>query len=124
MAQAQPFELRTDTSGDVYLKMDRLENIGLKNIGDLASYNMNRVGNRVMHHIEFANGGTLEVTLLIVGPNAAQVEVFKGQNLSLQRVGNDLIVGEMAMSPATKVAAGQGAPVETVAPITFSRGAS
>jgi hypothetical protein len=73
--------------------MDRLERIGLKNIADLKSYNMSRVGNRLMHLIEFANGGTLEVTLLILDSNSARVEIFKGQKISLQRAGNDLIVG-------------------------------
>src|SRR5262249_2177339 len=91
--------LRTDSSGETYLGMDRFENIGLKNIGDLKAYSMSRVGNRLMHVMQFANGGMLEVTLHIVGPNTARIEVFKAHNVSLQRVGTDLIVGH-ATTPA------------------------
>jgi hypothetical protein len=101
MAQAR-FELRTDSSGDVALRMGRFERIDLKNIADLKSYNMGRIGNRLMHLMEFANGGTLEVTLLIVGPNSVQVESFRDQNISLYRAGNDLFVGPMlSISAAT-----------------------
>ena len=92
---ARHFELRADPSGELFLNMDRIGHIGIKNIADLKTYNMNRVGNRLMHVMEFANGGTLEVTLLIVAPGAAKIEVFKGCKIALQRVGDDLIVGEM-----------------------------
>ena len=75
--------------------MRTIERIDLKNIGDLKSHTMNRVGNRPMHLMEFANGGTLELTLLIVGLNSTQIESFRGQTISLHRVENDLFVGAM-----------------------------
>ena len=89
------FELRTDSSGDLFLSMDKIGHIGIKNIADLKAYNMSRVGNRLMHVMEFANGGTLEVTLLVVAPGTARVEVFKGHKIALQYVDEDLIVGEL-----------------------------
>ena len=109
MAQTH-FELRTDPSGDVALRIDRLEHIGLKNIADLKSYNMSRVGNRIMHLMEFANDGTLELTLLLVGSNSARIEVFKGQHVSLERVGNDLLVGQMATNAAKPGVSSGAAP--------------
>jgi hypothetical protein len=89
------FELRTDSSGDLLLSTDRIGHIGIRNIADLKAYNMSRVGNRLMHVIEFSNGGTLEVTLLVVAPGTAKVEIFKGHKIALQYVDDDLIVGEM-----------------------------
>jgi len=91
----QHFELRTDPAGDIYLKMDSIRGIGLQNIADLASHNLSRVGNRLMHIVEFANGGNLEVTLLIIAPGIAKVEVFRGHKIALRRIGDDLIVGQM-----------------------------
>ncbi len=82
-------------SGDVTLSLEKIEHIGIKNIADLKTYNMSRVGNRVMHIMEFNDGGALEVTLLFVGPRAAKIEVFRGNKLALQRLGNDIIVGQM-----------------------------
>jgi hypothetical protein len=96
--------------------MDRLEHIGLKNIADLKSYNMSRVGNRLMHLMEFANGGTLEVTFLIVGPNTAKVEVFKGQNISLQRSGNDLTIGQSLPNLAGTCAVDAGTTASSTTP--------
>ena len=89
------FELRTDSSGDLFLSLDSIGHIGIKNIADLKTYNMSRMGNRLMHVMEFANGGTLEVTLLLVAPGTAKVEIFKGHKIALQCVGDDLIIGEM-----------------------------
>jgi hypothetical protein len=45
--------------------------------------------------MEFANGGNLEVTLLIIAPGIAKVEVFRGHKIALRRIGDDLIVGQM-----------------------------
>ena len=75
--------------------MRTIERIGLKNIDDLKSHTMSRVGNRLMHLMEFSNGGTLELTLLIVGLSSTQIEIFRGQRISLHRVEDDLFVGAM-----------------------------
>jgi hypothetical protein len=95
-----PLELHVTPEGDVTLNLERLEHVGIKNIGDLKNYTMSRIGNRVMHLMEFADGGTLEVTLLFVAPNAARLEVFRGNRIALRRVGNDIIVGQMGARPA------------------------
>ena len=73
-----------------------VDNIGLRNIADLRAHHISRVGNRIMHIMEFHDGGTCEVTFVLVGDNRAKVELFQGNHVGLSRVGNDIVISQFA----------------------------
>ena len=92
-------------TGEMDIRLGKVRYIGIENIADLKTYNMNRMGNRVMHIMEFNNGGSCEVTYLAAGPNAGKLEVFrttKARHRSRASLGGlTAVTGSMPSSTAT-----------------------
>lgn len=75
----KPVKIQLSSDG-VHVDFGTIKSIGIKNIFDLKSYHKSQVGDRIMHIIEFNDGGTCEVTYLINGT----LELFEGTQIQFQ----------------------------------------
>jgi hypothetical protein len=85
-------------TGEMDIRLGKVRYIGIENIADLKTYNMSRMGNRVMHIMEFNNGGSCEVTYLAAGSNAGKLEVFRTTRARVTLEESDAIVGQSRRS--------------------------
>jgi hypothetical protein len=86
--------------GSFRLDFESVGSIGIDNIVELKSHSISRVGNRVMHLIEFNAGATCEVTFLITSPTSAKLELFQGTGISVRGDSSTVYIRQ---SPETRV---------------------
>jgi hypothetical protein len=86
-------------NGDVVLEPSRIGKVSLEHIIDLKSYSISRVRDRIMHVMEFQDGGTCEITYLLKPDGTALLEVFQGNRVKTKICPNDHIVIGSLHSP-------------------------
>lgn len=91
----KPTRVTLDEEG-ISVDLGKIKSIGIENILDLKAYNMSREGDRIMHVLEFSDGGTCEVTYLVTG----KLEVFNGHRLSVQ-ISKDGVLTIKKYNPAS-----------------------
>lgn len=85
--------------GSFRLNFETIGSIGIDNIIDLKSHSISRIGNRVMHLIEFNAGGTCEVTFLITSPTNARLELFQGTGIAVRGDGTTVYIRQAPSAP-------------------------
>jgi hypothetical protein len=94
---------RISRTGEMDIHLGKVRYIGIENIADLKTYNMSRMGNRVMHIMEFNDGGSCEVTYLVAGPNAGKLEVFRTNKARVSLEASGAIVGQSRRSSKPQI---------------------
>jgi hypothetical protein len=79
-------------NGDVVLEPGQLGKISLEHILDLKSYSISRMQGRVMHVMEFIDGGTCEITYVLAADGTALLEVFQGSRIKTKICPDDRVV--------------------------------
>jgi hypothetical protein len=74
--------------GSVTADLGQIKRVGILNIFNLKSYARSQVDDRIMHVIEFDDGGTCEITYLTDG----KLEVFHGQHIQATLDDNGTVI--------------------------------
>ncbi len=87
----EPITGQFGPKGEIKVNLAAIKSVGIKNITDLKTYHKSQYGNRVMHIMEFNDGGTCELTYLTDGT----LEVFRGDKISVQVTdGQHVVIGQ------------------------------